>query len=117
MAVLVIVWRHRSGISRLDQRLLVCCLPGVYAVAFAVLVDLSRSAISPGLVMRENYVTPALMLGLSLIFLTWKLTAARPQRLDGVAPSRLVAAAAAAPSGLDIAPGLNKPHFSGNWPG
>ena len=114
VAVLVIVWRHRSGISRLDQRqLLVCCLPGVYAVAFAVLVDLSRSAISPGLVMRESYVTPALMLGLSLIFLTWKLTAARPQwRWTLLLQAGWLLLLLLPRQAWTVAPGLNKPHFS-----
>ena len=66
--VVLMLWRHWKELSQWDQRqLLVCCLPGAYAIAFAVLVDLSRSAISSwsGDVVPESYVTPALMLGLA----------------------------------------------------
>ena len=114
VALLILLWRHWQGLSPLDQRqLLVCCLPGVYAVAFAVLVDLSRSAISPGLVMRESYVTPVLMLGLSLIFLTWKLCAERSLwRWTLLIQAGWLLLLLLPRESWTIAPGLNKQHFS-----
>ena len=54
VALLVIVWRHRSGISSPGSAAFccwLCCCPNrrLYAVAFAVLVDLSRSCdVMPG---------------------------------------------------------------------
>ena len=114
LVVLVMLGRHWPGLSPLDRRhLLVCCLPGFYAVAFAVLVDLSRSAISPGLVMRESYVTPALMLGLSLIFLTWKLSAARLLwRWSLLVQAGWLLLLLLPRQSWSVAPGLTKPHFS-----
>lgn len=114
LVVVLMLWRHWKELSQWDQRqLLVCCLPGAYAIAFAVLVDLSRSAISPGLVMRESYVTPALMLGLSLIFLTWKLCAERLfWRWALLIQAGWLLLLLHPREAWSIAPGLNKPHFS-----
>ena len=114
LIVLVLLGRFWQGLSRVDRRqLVVCCMPGVYAIAFAVLVDVSRSSISPGLVMRESYVTPSLMLGLSLVFLIWKLSAGRLfwRWMLLIQAGWLLFMLVPRQSWL-VAPGLKKQHFS-----
>ena len=63
--------------------------------------------------MRESYVTPALMLGLSLIFLTWKLCAERSLwRWTLLIQAGWLLLLLLPRESWTIAPGLNKQHFS-----
>ena len=114
LIILVLLGRFWQRLSRVERRqLVVCCMPGVYAIVFAVLVDVSRSSISPGLVMRESYVTPSLMLGLSLVFLIWKLSAGRSiwRWMLLIQAGWLLFLLVPRQSWL-VAPGLKKQHFS-----
>ena len=59
------------------KQVFVCFAPVFYSVLFALAVDISRSSISEGLFLRSSYVTPALMFGVGLLLVLWKLVELR----------------------------------------